>query len=182
MFPQNYDLPGFETDLHNREKAAYMRLQEHGLCARGIVPQFYGATDELDPTLYRPHLDMFLGDEHPPAAILLEYIPNMQQLHWTNYTKDRTDNFVDCLARMHQALVTHLDVHPRNMMIVENDPKRAIWLDFDRAETFDGNSLTDKDKYWIDFERALVVEVGEFMVPSLTNSMLIMANARTVEV
>lgn len=107
---------------------------------------------------------MFLDGKHPPSAILLEYIPNMQQLHWTNYTKKRMDSFIDGLNQIHQAAVEHSDLYPRNMMVVEGDPERAIWIDFDRAQTFDRNDITDDQKARIELEKALVVEIGQFMV------------------
>jgi tRNA A-37 threonylcarbamoyl transferase component Bud32 len=128
------------------------------------VPRFYGAFDKLDLKLYQPHLRMFLKDEYPPSAILLEYIPDMQQLHWTNYTKERMGNFVNGLEQIHHAWVEHSDVHPRNMMVVDGDPERAIWIDFDRAQTFDGDDATEDQKEWMAFEKALVAEMTDFMV------------------
>lgn len=50
------------------------------------------------------------------------------------------------------------------MMIVEDDPERAIWIDFDRAQTFDMNGLTERQEKWIAFESELVAELGVDMV------------------
>lgn len=50
----------------------------------------------------------------------------MQQLHWTNYTKERMGDFVNGLEQIHHARAEHSDVHPRNMMVVDGDPERAI--------------------------------------------------------
>ncbi|KKK19016.1 hypothetical protein ARAM_007163 [Aspergillus rambellii] len=163
---QYYESTHRETDIHTCEVTAYRRLQKYALCKRGIVPQFYGTIDNLDPKLYQPHLKVFLRDEYPPNGILLEYIPNMQTLHWTNYTKERMENFIKGLKEIHAAKVEHSDIHPRNMMIVDGDPKRAIWIDFDRAQTFDIGHITEEQQEWLDFEDDLVTEMGVLMVSS----------------
>lgn len=119
--------------------------------------------ENINPVLCEPYLHAFVGDEYPATAILLEYIPNMVELHWTNYTEKRMRNFLNGLKKIHGALVEHSDVHPRNMMIVEGDPERAIWIDFDRAQTFAG-PLTKQQKEWITFEKLLAEEMAEFMV------------------
>jgi len=152
-----------ELNIHTCESTAYERLRQYGLCDRGIIPQYYGTIENLDPKLYQPHLNDFLEDEYPPKAILLEYIPNMQMLYWTNYTKKRMDNFIKGLQKIHEALVEHSDVYPRNMMIVEGDPERAIWIDFDRAQTFDPDNVTEKQNEWIEFEKELVADIGACM-------------------
>jgi hypothetical protein len=57
----------------------------------------------------------------------------MQALHWTNYTRERMDNLIKGIKEIHDALVEHSDVYPKNMMIFNDDPERAIWIDFDRG-------------------------------------------------
>ena len=89
----------------------------------------------MDPKLYTPHLDAFLNDECLPNAILLSYIRNMEQLAPSNYTKERGENFAKGLDEIHKALIDHSDPHPRNMMVLKDDPSRAICIDFDRAQT-----------------------------------------------
>ncbi|KAB8267883.1 hypothetical protein BDV30DRAFT_246187 [Aspergillus minisclerotigenes] len=143
---QYYESPHREKNIHKCESTAYKRLQEYGLCDRGMVPKYYGTVDNLDPKLHQPHLKMFLSDQYPPSAVLLEYIPNMQMLHWTNYTKKRMENFIRGLHKIHEARVEHSDIHPRNMMIIEADPDRAIWIDFDRAQTFDLDHIREEQK------------------------------------
>lgn len=59
--------------------------------------------------------------------------------------------------------VLHSDIHPRNMMILEDDPERAIWIDFDRAQTFN-TDLTERQGGWIAFEKEIVDEMADFMV------------------
>jgi hypothetical protein len=149
-------------------------LKKRGLCDRGITPQFYGTIEKLDPKLHQPYLNMFLDDKYPPNAILLEYIPNMRRLDAGNYTKMRMENFIKGLDEIHKALVEHSDPHPRNMMVVEGDPERAIWIDFDRAQTFHLDTLTEEQKEWIAFEDKLVAEVGRDMVSNtlMMNAMI----------
>lgn len=47
-------------------------------------------------------------------------------------------NFVDGMKQIHQALIEHSDVYPGNMMTLEEDPERAICIDFNRAQTLTG--------------------------------------------
>ncbi|QSS62553.1 hypothetical protein I7I51_02291 [Histoplasma capsulatum] len=160
--PWPWDSKIRETNLFICEATAYRRLTHAGVCARGIPSQFHGTIENIDPTQCLPHLKFFVKDEYPPTAILLEYIPNMKELRWTNYNESRMKNFVDGLNAIHNALVYHDDVHPRNMMIVEEDPERAIWIDFDRAQTFNGE-LTERQKGWIADEKELMAEMADFI-------------------
>lgn len=75
-------------------------------------------------------------------------------------------NFVDGINEIHNALIEHSDVHPRNMMIIEDDPERAIWIDFDWAQTFK-DQLTELRKKWIVDEKVIVGEMAEVMVSHL---------------
>ena len=156
--------PSRETIPYVCEATAYRRLKEFGVCDSGIVPQFYGTIENLDARQCMPHLYMFLDDKGPPNAILMEYIPNMQPLHPTNYSKRRMENFINGIEQIHRALVEHSDTEPRNMMVVQGDPERAIWIDFDRAQTLHAKSMTEIEKERISFEKELVVEMDECMV------------------
>ncbi|KAJ0413121.1 hypothetical protein BJY00DRAFT_306542 [Aspergillus carlsbadensis] len=158
-----YESKDRETNIHTCEVAAYKRLQAHGLCDRAVIPKFHGSIEDLDPNLHQPHLDMFLQDEYAPKAILLEYIADMEAIHWTNYTAAKRDNFIRGLEEIHAAGVIHDDVYPRNLMVVKGDAERAIWIDFDRAQTWDEDNLSDRQKGWLDFERELVVELLQDM-------------------
>lgn len=94
----------------------------------------------------------------------------MQPISWTNYTEKRMKNFVQGIKDIHDAFVEHSDVNPRNMMIVDGDPERAIWIDFDRAQTFDPDHLSERQQEWLDFETALVTEMETFMVSDFTQN------------
>ncbi|OJD12573.1 hypothetical protein AJ78_06851 [Emergomyces pasteurianus Ep9510] len=72
------------------------------------------------------------------------------------------DDFIDGMNAIHEALVEHGDVYPRNMMIVEGDPERAIWIDFDRAQRFN-RELSGRQKEWIGFEKAILNEMADCM-------------------
>ncbi|KAJ9302343.1 hypothetical protein DTO271G3_1209 [Paecilomyces variotii] len=153
--------PDRETDVHICELIAYRRLQEHGICDRGIVPQFYGAIEQLDLSRYKPHLDRFLTDKDPPSAIFLEYIPDMEPIRPLNYTKKRGRALIRGIQEIHKALVYHYDTAPRNMMILKNDPERVVWLDFDRAQTFHEGNLTKRWRRFIEEEELLVSQFVE---------------------
>ncbi|PGH14685.1 hypothetical protein AJ79_02851 [Helicocarpus griseus UAMH5409] len=69
----------------------------------------------------------------------------MKELHWSNYTPERMQGVIKGFDETQKALVLHCDTHPRNMMVLDRDPARAIWIDFDRAQTFSGE-LTQRHK------------------------------------
>jgi hypothetical protein len=161
---QSWEYTDREINIHVCEVTAYERLQEHGLCDRAVIPQFHGSIEDLDPKLHQPHLDMFLDDEYPPKALLLEYIPDMEAMHWTNYTDAKRDNLIRGLEEIHAAGVIHDEIHPRNMMVVKGDSEKAIWIDFDRAQTWDKDNLSDEQKGWLRFESELAADQLGMMV------------------
>ncbi|KAK2768402.1 hypothetical protein FQN54_000257 [Arachnomyces sp. PD_36] len=150
-----------QQNHHICESTAYQRLAESGIAGR-VTPQFYGVIENIDPALCEPHLQPFAEDEYPPNAILLEYIPDMEELHWTNYTEKRMRNFISGIKEIHDVLIEHSDLYPRNMMVVKGDPERAIWLDFDRAQTFAG-PITEREESWIETERRIAEEISILM-------------------
>ncbi|KKA19530.1 hypothetical protein T310_6487 [Rasamsonia emersonii CBS 393.64] len=152
-----YEPKDRELDIHVLESTAYRRLKQHGLCDRGLVPQFYGTIEKIDPWCYQPDLKDFLEDIYPPSAILLEYIPDLEMIQLQNYTNKRMDNLIEGLKELHKALIRHGDPKPRNMMVVKNDPERVIWIDFDRAETYDQDQMTQKQKALIKEEEEIVI-------------------------
>lgn len=148
------------------ESTAYTRLRDKGLCDRGIVPRFLGSMRKFDQSLCQPYLEMFLDDEYPPSAIFLEYIPNMEMITLNNYTQQRMDNLIAGIREIHKTLVLHGDLKPRNMMVVKDDPERVIWIDFDRAVTYEEASITDSEKSLLEDEEITLVYFKQFMVSS----------------
>lgn len=148
------------------ETTAYTRLRDKGLCDRGIVPRFLGSMRKFDQSLCQPYLEMFLDDEYPPSAIFLEYIPNMEMITLNNYTQQRMDNLIAGIREIHKALVLHGDLKPRNMMVVKDDPERVIWIDFNRAQTYEEASITDSEKSLLEDEEITLVYFKEFLVSS----------------
>ncbi|WEW59415.1 hypothetical protein PRK78_004887 [Emydomyces testavorans] len=159
-----YEHPTRELDIHVRERTAYERLKEHGLCDRGIIPYFYGSMSKFDPKLCEPYLKAFWDDEYPPSAIFLEYIPNIERLTFENFNDKRADNWVKGLREINKALVNHHDAVPRNMMVVKDDPERVVWLDFDRAWTFNPKKITAQEKTWLAEEDEGLVYMMETML------------------
>ncbi|KAL4778626.1 hypothetical protein BJX76DRAFT_342755 [Aspergillus varians] len=162
--------PDRELDIHVLETTAYRRMREKGLCDRGIVPHFLGSMRKFDPSSCKPYLRKFLEDEYPPSALFLEYIPNMETIHLGNFTPQRAEKLVQGIREIHKALVLHKDPKPRNM-ILATDPnegersmeERILWIDFDRAETYDEDKITDEEKGWIEEEEQIVCEFKQFM-------------------
>lgn len=88
----------------------------------------------------------------------------MQRIMPELYTKRRMQNFISGIREIHKALVLHCDVNPRNMMVVENDPERAVWLDFDRAQTYYADNLSQRQKSFIKMEELNVSQFAEGLV------------------
>ncbi|OJD15354.1 hypothetical protein AJ78_04399 [Emergomyces pasteurianus Ep9510] len=61
------DLNRFRCELN-----AYKKLLTSGVCARGLVPKFYGYIDRMNPAAFHPALQSFARDKLRPRAILLE--------------------------------------------------------------------------------------------------------------
>ncbi|KAI9824125.1 MAG: hypothetical protein M1819_001080 [Sarea resinae] len=152
-----------EYNIYVCEMKAYRRLKERGICEKGIVPQFYGSIEQIRPKLWQPNLDMFAEDKYLPSAILIEYIPDMRMLDLATYTPKRMEKFIDGLKAIHEALVLHQDAKPHNMMVVPGDPDRVLWIDFDRAETYDEDRITPEQREWIDHEARTVEELAVYL-------------------
>lgn len=121
---------------------------------------------KFDPShpSFQPHLRKFLEDEYPPSAIFVEYIPNLEMIHLHNYTKARMDNLVNGILEIHKAFVLHNDASPRNMLVVKDDPERVVWIDFDRARTYNENQITEKQQALLTEEKQIVLELGSLLV------------------
>lgn len=157
------ETPLIEHSIFFCERTAYRRLKEKGLYDKGVVPQFFGTIEHLQPTLWKPHLDMFLRHKLLPNATLIEYIPRMQMIDLPTFSTPRLDNLVSILKEIHRAKVLHRDPYPRNMMIVPSNPDRVLWIDFDQAQTY-FKSLTARQKEWFEDEDDLMREFVEGLV------------------
>ncbi|ODM21102.1 hypothetical protein SI65_04155 [Aspergillus cristatus] len=153
--PSDYDPSDLEVNLFVCESTAYRRMKANGLCEQGVVPDFYGTITKIQPTLW-PSLHMFCGDNLPPNAILIEYIPNMKSINLSNFSKDYLDKFRQVLDDIHQAGVLHGDAKPRNMMISQGKQDRVLWIDFDSAQTFSEGCLSQRQERWVQEENELV--------------------------
>jgi serine/threonine protein kinase len=54
----------------------------------------------------------------------------------------RHSTAIEALAQVHNALVVHNDIYPRNILIVPGNPERVILIDFDIAITFPGEGYS----------------------------------------
>lgn len=164
--------PGRELCRFRCEVKAYQALQKHGVCERGHVPRFYDSFTELDPTRFSPHLDAFLNDEIYPSAILLEYLPNAQQLHCVNYSEERMKRAVAGIRDIHSAHVEHNDASPKHILIVlegEGNLERIVWIDLDVSTVYSvaGNENSDlkvREERRLRFEVECVESLGRLLV------------------
>lgn len=124
------DLNRFRCELN-----AYRNLSSYGVCEKGHVPRYYGYMDRLDPTRFRPYLDDFNNDLYAPQAIIFEYLPNPEALNCVNYSKQRYQKAIDGIEEIHQALIRHNDVYPKNLLLVPGEQERVLWINFDVAST-----------------------------------------------
>lgn len=120
------------------EIKAYQRLQSHGLCDMGYVPQFHGVIEDFDRNLLPSPVPACVDESLGACAILLEYIPGLQQLNAETCTDQRRETALGILGKIHEAGVLHNDVG-HNMAFSEGE-ERVLWLDFDMATTFDEQS------------------------------------------
>ncbi|PYH83245.1 hypothetical protein BO82DRAFT_352970 [Aspergillus uvarum CBS 121591] len=156
---KEWDDPDIEISMCMREVTSYERLKAKGLCARGVIPDYYGYLTLTGLTLW-PDLHMFTDDELPPKAILIEYVPGMKQLELINYTKSRAETLRNVLFEINAAMILHGDIAPRNMMVCSGDTDRVLWIDFDLAMVFPENKpLTERQKEWFEDEAALINEL-----------------------
>ncbi|EDN09611.1 predicted protein [Histoplasma mississippiense (nom. inval.)] len=157
----HHDHPGHGR-IHEREATAYQRLQAHGVTEKGYVPRFYGSIEKLEPELWQPNLNMFINDTELPSAIFIEYIPDMRQLHLDTFSKDRMARFVQAIKAITAALVMHNDLKARNFMVAPGE--RVVLLDFDRARTYDKNTITAEQQEWLREDVQIVQDLGRLLV------------------
>lgn len=140
--------PVLEYNLFGRESLAYRRLKEHGLCKRGVIPDFYGTSTQINPKVW-PDLYMFHKDELPADALFIEYVPNMHKIDPSNFSKEKMAKLREILVEFHELGVYHGDPYPRNMMIADKLPgeqKRVLWIDFDSAQTLQLDNLSERNR------------------------------------
>jgi hypothetical protein len=153
LAPSPNDPPDRDINPFRCETNAYRRLKAKGFCKRGVIPDFYGVIEWIEPREWGPHLDMFLDDSWSPSAVLIEYVADMHQMDLSTFSKSRLASLRAILGEFHEAKVFHSDADPRNMMVVSGKPDRVLWIDFDTAQTLPENkSLTQRQQEWMESE------------------------------
>ncbi|KAH9895902.1 hypothetical protein C8Q73DRAFT_644677 [Cubamyces lactineus] len=134
------------------ERDAYSHLTHHGACAAGAVPQCYGwielsrtHVDSANATIRQAYADEpppwlvspVFEDGSPSAAIVLEYLPESEQITLDNVTPARADLAVRSLSRVHCSYVLHGDIiNMKNVRLIRgcgDTPDRVVVLDFDHS-------------------------------------------------
>ena len=167
LFHENGD-PGYAEDGRdlNRfrcEFNAYQKLLNSSACERNFVPKFYGYIDRGDPAAFHPFFQDFTREKLKPSAILLEYLPNAEQLNCVNYSDALYPQVIEGMREIHRVGVHHRDIYPRNMLLVRGNPYRMVWIDFDVAAT----TFTDfgpEQLAYCQHEIELIQGLGELLV------------------
>ncbi|KAE8373241.1 hypothetical protein BDV26DRAFT_72956 [Aspergillus bertholletiae] len=163
--PSEFDPPDREVNCFVSESTAYCQMKSKGLCKRGIIPDFYGTVRNIQPAIW-PNLDMILDDKLPPNAIIIEYIPNLQQIDLSIFSEQRLARFRKILDDIHKVNVLHGDPNPRNMMVSLGEYDRVLRIDFDSAQILSEGELSPKQERWIKEE----VEMVDYFVVALVSS------------
>ncbi|KAE8405581.1 hypothetical protein BDV37DRAFT_293044 [Aspergillus pseudonomiae] len=141
-----------EVDPFLCESAAY----------QGVVLDFYGVIEQIDPLQWQPHLNRFLKDKLLPNAVLLEFIPNIKQIDLATYTEDRAAALLQIIHQIHDAGVCHGDPYPQNM-VVQPETGRVLWIDIYRAQTVFEGSITDRQRDWIEDDALMASELLDLL-------------------
>ena len=126
LAPSPNDPPARDINTFRCETNAYRRLKAKGFCKRGVIPDFYGAIECIDPREWGPHLDMFLDDSWSPNAVLIEYVADMHQMDLSTFSKSRLASLRAILGEIHDAKAYHRDADPRNMTVVSGKPDSSL--------------------------------------------------------
>lgn len=69
---------------------------------------------------------MFLEDKLPHNAISIEYIPNIQPIGLSNFSRHYLDQLRDILHDFHEAGILHGDPQPRNMVVSPGEGDKVL--------------------------------------------------------
>ncbi|KAL4890903.1 hypothetical protein BDV59DRAFT_203902 [Aspergillus ambiguus] len=124
--------------LFRNELMAYQRLSACGLSDKGMICRLFGSVTNIDPAINETWLNPFINDAFRPCAVFLEYIPDLREINSDTYTKQRWIRATEIQNEILRAGVLHDDIYNNAMFSVNMiSEERVVWLDFDRAQTFD---------------------------------------------
>ncbi|KZT20362.1 hypothetical protein NEOLEDRAFT_1182567 [Neolentinus lepideus HHB14362 ss-1] len=127
------------------ERKAYANLLHFGVCDDGYAPRCLGWF-----TLHVDHnakwLSPFFNDSAPPNALLLEFLPESEQLNVRNISCEVAQNAMHALARCHTAGVLHRDINPRNHLVLPGG--KAVIIDFDTALSWPDKRVSRLEMKW----------------------------------
>lgn len=129
----------------DNERKAYANLIHFGVCADGFAPRCFGWFSlHVDPKA--KWLSPFANDPEPPNAILLEFLPESEQMNVRNITYEVAQNAMLALARVHAAGVLHRDINPRNHLVLPEG--RVVIIDFDTALSWPDKRVNRLELKW----------------------------------
>lgn len=86
----------------------------------------------------------------------------MREFEPSQFSTARANRLRAAIVELHKAGVHHGDPYPRNV-IVQEETDRAVWIDFDHADTFPPDSRPKRQeknmKSWMEMEDELVHEL-----------------------
>lgn len=89
----------------------------------------------------------------------------MKSMELDTYSASRVEALADILREFHELGLIHGDPYPRNMMVVESQPKdRILWVDFDCAQVVQKEDLPSWAKFELNMERRIMDEFAQFIV------------------
>ena len=176
-FPNDDSVPSVVVlTRFEQERDAYAHLVHGGVCDKGIVPKCFGWL-----TLTDKHIEQFAAlpnqeqdarvmraCEPRPYAILLEYLPDAEQMDTTNVTEKLADIAMRGLYDLHAAYVLHCDVHRRNILVLPGD--RVVWVDFNNAKVPSGKLTFRRQEFMYEMELAWTRFYEELVGLSLSSN------------
>ncbi|KAE8152884.1 hypothetical protein BDV25DRAFT_127640 [Aspergillus avenaceus] len=90
---------------------------------------------------------------------LLKFGVLAEKLNCVNYSDGLFRYAVDGIREIHQALVHHHDIYPKNMLVVSSS--KIVWIDFDVAMTF--RDVDTRAKAYCENEVELVQSFGKLL-------------------
>lgn len=105
----------------------------------------------------------FFEDHARPNAVVIEYVPNSGIIDLPNFSDAALRKLRHILTEMHEAWVCHADTYPRNMLLQEGTG-RALWIDFDSAQTYTPGMVTERQRSWFVSDLSLTDQFMEDLV------------------
>jgi len=129
--------------MFQSESRAYANLLHYQHHTAGLVPHCYGIVQIPDSkSIFPEFADLPYGDDPwepfredpvPPKALLLEYIPDVEELALHNLSREVVDASMHALVCINEAHILHNDFTPNNILVGRDG--RVVIVDFGASNT-----------------------------------------------